>query len=113
MFDDPKKELQALEEELQALSKKDEDFEDFYAKIYDEFGDKTPSEEDIVRELLNDHPQKQEVPPAAGSDSTYADKEKKAVPEKKDNSIRNLCLLISLELLGIAGVAAFWFLRLL
>ena len=37
MFDDPKKELEQLEEQLLALEQ-DEDFERFYEEIYNEFG---------------------------------------------------------------------------
>ena len=39
MFDDPKKELQRLEEELLKYEQKDDDFEKFYQDIFSEFGE--------------------------------------------------------------------------
>lgn len=114
MFEDSNKELKFLEEELLALDKKDEEFEAFYAEIFEEYGEKTPSEEDFLKDLLTEKPkrtaQAQRSQPAAHN--AYAD-QKKTAPVKKDHSIRNLTIIIILELMGIAGVAAWWLIRLL
>ena len=109
MIDDPKQELQNLQEQLHALEQKDEEFEDFYAGILEEFGKKTPNEEDYLKDLLTDKP-KNSRPVHT---NTYADQQKKTPPVKKDHSIRNLTILIVIELLGIGGVVAWWLLRLL
>ena len=107
MFDEPKKELNDLDAVLQSLDQKDEFFEDFYAQILEEYGD-APAEQPV-----------REAPPAAApvqkaqpADSAYADK-KKAPPVKKSNAVRNLSIVVIAELLGIAGIAAYWFFRLL
>ena len=110
MIDDPKKELQNLEAELQALNKRDDEFEAFYADILAEFGEKTPSEEDYLKGLLTEEPKRSRP---VNNTTTYVDKQKKAAPVRKDNSIRNLTILIIIELLGIGGVVAWWLLRLL
>lgn len=113
MFENPKDDLQELEKHLHNLDNKDEDFEDFYAKIFDEFGDKTPSEEDTIKELLAEHPPRK-VQPSGKGKVTYADnKQKQAESVKKDKSIPALTVLIVVELLGIVGVAAWWILHLL
>ena len=104
MSKNPNRELDALEEKLLAA---DEDFEDFYAQILAEFGEKP---EDAVEAPMQ-IPEKavEEVPVP----NAYADKHQKAAPMKKDHSIRNLIIFIIIELMGIAGVALWWILRLL
>lgn len=59
MFDDPKKELKRLEDQLLAAEMSDEDFERFYDEIYEEFGDKKPRQtrEEDLGDLLDDVPQ--------------------------------------------------------
>ena len=110
-MNEPNKELQDLEEQLRALEHKDDDFEDFYAGILAEFGEKTPNEEDYLKGLMKEKPKA--ARPAPVNTNTYADKQRKAAPVKKDHSIRNLSIVIVLELLGIGGVIAWWILRLL
>ena len=70
------------------------DFESVYTYLLEEFGEQ---------------PQPEETEPAEGSE-THSDD---VPPAKKDNSIRNLTVLIILELLGIAGVIGWWISRLL
>lgn len=108
---EPNKELRELEEQLHALEHKDDEFESFYAGILAEFGEKTPNEEEYLKGLMADKPRNSR--PAHVNTNTYADKQRKAAPVKKDHSIRNLSILIVLELLGIGGVIAWWLLRLL
>jgi hypothetical protein len=97
MFDDPQKELKRLEEQL--LKTEDDDFEQFYQKIFEEFG---PVEE-------------QEQPAAVQKKktSTYADIPRAVAPKKKGKGVRGLLILICLECLGIAGVILWWVLRLI
>ena len=98
-------------QDLQTLNQQDADFEAFYADILDEFGEETTSEEDFLKELMME-PSQEDVRPAADHHA-YADRQKKEAPLKKDHSIRNLTILIFMELLGIVGVAAWWIIRLL
>ena len=108
MFEDPKKELTDLDAVLRSLDQKDEVFEDFYAKILDEFGGGTPAPEQNRKAPRPAAPVQDPQP----ADSAYADR-KKAPPAKKDKSVRNLSILIIMELLGIAAVAAYWCWRLM
>ena len=84
----------------------DEEFEQFYAQIVAEFGDTPAQEPELPREPAA-------VSQPAPVPNAYADRQHQAVPLKKDRSIRNLTILIVIELLGIAAVAAWWVLRLL
>ena len=104
MIDEPNKELDTPVMD-------DEDFELFYSKICDEFGDKPQSQEEYLKEMLSGEDE------AAGAEAPEEQagtaEKKQAAPVKKDHSIRNLTVLIVLEVLGILGVAAWWILRLL
>ena len=103
MFDDPKKELKRLEEELLKEEQPDDEFEKFYREIYEEFG---PGEEE-------QKPVAAPARPAAPRASTYADTPRAVVPKKKDKSIRNLTVAICLECVGIAAIVLWWVLQLL
>ena len=119
MFDDPKKELQWMEEQLLAEKDDDDDFELFYKEILDEFGEKEPAaaEDTYLKDLLDDVP----VHSTSGSygqkpqntRNTYADSTRYAAPVKKDKSIRTLTVIACLETLGIVGVVIWWLLRIL
>ena len=103
MFDDPQKELKKLEERL-LQTEEDNDFEQFYREIFEEFG---PGEE-------QDMPSRsQSVSPQKKKPSAYADAPRAVAPKKKDKGIRNLLLIILLECLGILGVLLWWILRLI
>ena len=102
MFDDPQKELKRLEEQL-LKTETDDDFEQFYQDIFEEFG--TPEEVQPAPKRVNPAP-KAKV-------STYADTPRAVAPPKQDKSIRNLGIVIFAECLGIAAVALWWVLRLL
>ena len=105
MFENPNKNMEDMEQQLLAAENEAEDFESFFAQIMDEFGDKSAAED---KETQNDQPEERnEAAPVC------QDKQAKAAPVKKDHSIRNLTALIVLELLGIAGVAAWWVMKLL
>ena len=105
MFDDPKKELQQLEEQLLALEP-DEDFERFYEDIYSEFGEEPADENGPMQDLKLETPRRPQS-------NAYSDSTRYAAPVKKDNSIRNLTILACVETLGIVAVVLWWVLRLL
>ena len=105
MFDDPKKELQQLEEQLLALEQ-DEDFERFYEDIYSEFGEEPVGKETRMQDLKPE-------PPKRPRSNTYSDSTRYAAPVKKDNTIRNLTILACVETLGIVAVVLWWVMRLL
>ena len=114
MFDDPKKALELLEEELQTIEKTDDAFERFYSELYEEFGPKA-AEEETPEDLLEDVPVRRIPGPydnKKASRSDYAD-HRTVQPVRKHKSNAPLVLLIILECLGIAGVVAWWVMRLL
>ena len=80
----------------------DEEFERFYAQIYAEFGPQNAVKE---TDLLKDVPVRRIPGPY--------DEVQAAQPQPKKKGIAGLLTLICLELLGIAGVAAWWVMRLL
>jgi len=98
MFDDPKKELERLEEELLKYEQKDEEFERFYADIFQEFGE--PEEPRAVA------PEKKRSA-AAPRNMTYADTPRAVAPAKKKSN-KGLVILLCMELIGILGVAGYW-----
>lgn len=109
MFDDPKKELERLEKELLAARTDDEAFEHFYDEILEEFGPKkTREEEDYLKDILEEIPSLAEEGPNA-----YRDHTRPAAAPRKEKSNLPLVLILCLECLGIAGVAAWWLMRLL
>ena len=103
MFDDPKKELKRLEEELLKEEQPDDEFEKFYQEIYEEFG---PAEGEEFTEAAP-------VRAAAPRASTYADTPRAVAPRKKDKSIRNLTVAVCLECAGILAIVLWWVLQLL
>ena len=105
MFDDPKKELQELEEQLLALEP-DEDFERFYEDIYSEFGEEPMEDNARMQDLKVE-------PPKRPHSNTYSDSKRYAAPVKKDNSIRNLTIIACLETAAIVGIVLWWVLRLM
>ena len=100
MFDNPQKELKQLEEQLLQNEMDDDAFERFYHDILEEFG---PGSE-------------QEAPGAVAPKAktgAYKDTPRAVAPKKKEKGVRDLVLLICVELLGIAGVVLWWLQRLL
>ena len=87
----------------------DEEFELFYADIYKEFG---PQAEAAKTNLVQDVPVRKTPNPAQKMPGSVEHPAQAPAPVKKSNN-RGLIVLICLELLGIAGVAAWWVLRLL
>ena len=108
MFDDPKKALVALEEELLAVESKDEAFERFYAEILAEYGEKEEPEEDYLKDIIEEIPSLAEEGPNA-----YRDQSRPAAVPQPEKSNAPLVVLLCLECLGIVGVAAWWIARLL
>ena len=98
MFDDPKKELKRLEEELLKHDQKDDDFERFYQDIFREFGQ--PEE---TRAVAPEAPHKT----AAPRNMTYADTPR-AVAAAPKKSNKGLVTLLFVEIAGILGVAVYW-----
>jgi len=101
MFDDPKKELQRLEEELLKLEQKDDEFERFYQDIFSEFG-----EHEEPRAVA---PQEKKSAPR---NMTYADIPRAVAAEPKKSN-KGLVILLLIEIAGILGVAGYWLLKFL
>ena len=104
MFDDPQKELKRLEEELLKDEMNDDEFEQFYQDIFEEFGP-VEEEEQPVRA--------QTAQPPKVKTSTYADAPREVAPKKQEKGIRGLKITICLECIGIIGVVLWWILRIL
>ena len=103
MFDDPKKELQRLEEELLKHDQKDDEFEKFYQEIFREFG--TPEETRAVA------PEKKS-PATSPRKMTYADAPRAVAPAPKKSN-KGLVILLCIEIAGILGVAGYWLMKFL
>ena len=103
MFDDPKKELQRLEEELLKHDQKDEEFERFYADIFREFGE--PEEPRAVAP-------KATRSASAPRNMTYADTPRAVAAEPKKSN-KGLVILLGIEIAGILGVAGYWLMKFL
>ena len=101
MFDDPKKELQRLEEELLKHDQKDDEFEQFYQDIFREFGE--PEEERAVAP---------EEKKSAPRNMTYTDTPR-AVAAAPKKSNKGLVILLLIEIAGILGVAGYWLMKFL
>ena len=98
MFDDPKKELKKLEDEL--LKQEDQDFESFYKGILEEFGT------DLDKTAV---PAGSGQPAKKAKSSTYADTPRAVAPQKKSNA--GLVAIVALESIGILALAAYWIVR--
>ena len=101
MFDDPKKELQRLEEELLKHDQKDDEFEQFYQDIFREFGE--PEEARAVAP---------EEKKSAPRNMTYTDTPR-AVAAAPKKSNKGLVILLLIEIAGILGVAGYWLMKFL
>lgn len=129
MFDDPKKELQRLEDELLKAEMNDEEFERFYSDLYEEFG---PKEEDLlagspakkVRNYANGYGQtNQPKQPGAvrqsgngqkpASRPTYSDSHRSAAPAKKEKGIKGLVITACCLSLAIVAIVIYWIIFLL
>ena len=132
MFDNPKKELEWLEEQLLAAetTNTEDDFDSLYEDIYDEFGDESPDAlDDELRTMLDDidvpirnysnhygQADREFSRRAAGFDAEeedyYMDTERYVAPPKK-KGIRGLLIVACLEAVAIIALAAWWLGRLL
>ena len=105
MFDNPKKELERLEQQLLAAEAADEegDLEDLYEEEYDDFG----AEDEELMELLGR---------SAGFDADiqedYTMDEDRYVAPNKKKGIRGLLVIACLEAIAIIALAAWWLGRL-
>jgi len=141
MFDDPKKELKRLEDQLLAAEMTDEEFEEFYSEVFEEFGEQKPQQRNMPEYLPADQPQQilrnyangygtknvtgrpqapdpvqgnnRSAVPQAPAGNTYTDKVRPAPPVKKDKSIQRLVIAAVLLSLGIVAVVLWWVIRLL
>ena len=118
MFDDPKKELRELEDQLLAAEENkeesgldDAEFERLYDEILEEFGPKksapeTPrvSEEAPIRNFANGYGVVRSQPIGTDGDELLPDDE--PVPTEKGS--KGLVFLAILESLAIAGLAVYW-----
>ena len=121
MFDDPKKELQKLEDQLlaaeinhQTADLNDEEFEELYDKILEEFGPReenngAPVSEPPIRNFANDYGKAAPARPLPDGDEILSDDEP-AAPKK---GVKGLVFLAVLEILAIAAVAAYWLMGML
>ena len=121
MFDDPKKKLQSLEAQLLAAEQNqetaelnDEEFEELYDKILQEFGPREqhngePVSDPPIRNFANGYGNASPVRPAAAP-VTPAPAEEPAAPKK---GVKGLVFLVVLEVLAIAALAAYWLMELL
>ena len=123
MFDDPKKELQELEDQLLAAEENQEpsalddaEFERLYDEILAEFGPKKSSGEAVpaeteapIRNFANGYGGVVRTPPLPVGDELLSDDE--SVPSEKGS--KGLIFLAILECAAIAGLAAFWIMNVL
>ena len=105
MFDDPKKELQRLEEELLKYEQKDDEFERFYQDIFREFGEPEAEE---TRAVAPEAKRSANAP----RNMTYADTPR-AVAATPKKSNRGLVILLLIEIAGILGIAGYWLMKFL
>lgn len=115
MFDDPKKELKRLEEELLAVENSDEAFERFYSEIYDEFG-KQKGTGDLTDDLpVRKKPAAAAVQrqPAPSAQNAYDDQSSYVPRTKNEKGVGGLAALVCFECLGIAAIVLWWLLRIL
>ena len=103
MFDDPKKELERLEAELLKYEEKDEEFEQFYADIFQEFGEPEETQTAAPEKVRS---------AAAPRNMTYADTPRAVAPAKKKRN-KGLLILLAVEVAGILGVAGYWLMKFL
>ena len=122
MFDDPKKELRELEDQLLAAEEKqpesgldDAEFERLYDEILAEFGPRNSTGtaapaagEAPIRNFANGYGGVVRTPPLPAGDAILADDE--PLPTEKGSN-RGLVFLICLEILAVAGLAAYWILN--
>ena len=120
MFDDPKKELQKLEDQLLAAEinhetaeLNNEEFEELYDKILEEFGpreqpDGTTVPEPPIRNFANGYGKAAPARPAAAPVNPSAEE-----PEAPRKGVKGLVFLVTLECLAIAALAAYWLMELL
>ena len=102
MFDDPKKELQRLEEELLKFDQKDDDFEKFYQDIFLEFGETEEPRAVAPQAKKTNEPR----------NMTYADTPRAVAAEPKKSN-KGLVILLLIEVAGILGVAGYWLMKFL
>ena len=132
MFDNPKKELERLEQQLlaaEAHEQEEEDFESLYEEIYDEFGREEPYEvDDELKQMLNysdipirnhannyGNPQQDLSQRSAGFEAEkdyYMDSDR-YVPMPKKKGIKGLLVLACIEAVAVIALAAWWLGRLL
>ena len=121
MIADPKKELQELEDQLLAAEinhetaeLNNEEFEELYDKILEEFGpreqhDGAPVSDPPIRNFANGYGKAVPAQPLPAGDEILEDDEP-AAPKK---GVKGLVFVAVLEILAIAALAAYWLMELL
>lgn len=104
MFDNPNEELKKLEEQLLAVEEKDESFEAFYSDILQEFGPESAASKPA--KTSSSHKK-------TTHNAAHTGKAHKSGHAKKKKSNKGLIITLCLECAGIAGIVAWWLLRIL
>ena len=120
MFDNPKKELERLEQQLLAAEARktidpDEEFDRLYEDIYEEFGREEPYElDDELIGMLNHTPTpaRDTVSRSAGFDAEdyVMDTDRYVAPPKK-KSLKGLVIFVLLEAICVIALAVWWLVR--
>ena len=119
MFDDPKKELEQLEEKL--LAAEDDDWLDKQlseakALIGDAPRKKRPANGNAYRNYANSYGKeapKTQAAPKKKEPQVYADEYEEEEEVPKEKGVRGLIILAVAETLGIVGIIAYWLIHLL
>ena len=119
MFDNPKKELERLQAQLQAAerSKKahmdetaNEEFDILYDEIYEEFGREEPYKMDDELESMLRH--RDIMRRSAGFEEDEVMDEDRYVPAVKEKSLRGLVIFGLVQAIVVIAVAIWWIGRL-
>ena len=143
MFDNPQQEVKNMSKKLRPIKMSDEEFELFYKEIYAEFGPKgvpafdrnaqaeDPVEEPVAEEISQEAPtatpvyypheeaiQENTAKAAAvirnvKKDQVIDEHNKEVKIVKKEKGIAGLVVTLCIECLAIAGVVAYWMIKIL
>ena len=112
MFDDPKKELEALEKQLLADEAWFEKELDSAKRMIGQ-NPAAPQRAAAARTPQSPKPTAKPAPKAAAAKSAAQPQKKPEAPAPKKKSVKGLLILAGVETLGILGLIAYWVLFLL